>query len=552
MTESPWARSCSKLTLLSSIVSPACAAAGGSAGAASADRAEARAAVAPEAGPAGAPVRAAGARESAAEAWAPGAAAGCPVAVSARRRRWRQGLGVQRGRGPALHRAEHGLLGLHRRGARPRGRAPRPGRRSASISRRRCWRSASCAFSCESRSASAARRSAALVRSSIWRRRSCASASERSCASRSCCRRCSAVCRSGDGRGESAAAAGGGGPRPCSASSARPRPAPAAPRPRAEAARPPRCAGRPRRGSAPPRAGFRPPCPARAVRPRPGRTRPGGSGGTPGGRRLGGAGAAVRAPRRPGSAGRAVAGGAVQRRGDLGCGGWATAVPAGPAAAERSPRSPARTAPAPARRAPRRARARPSPLPSCRAARRGRPAGLPRVRPVSSPALRGAASPLPGCACGVRRGRRAAARAPACASPWRSAAARGAAARTARLSAPGCTGRRLAAAEAQRAPGRSRGVPFPLFLAAPLGDADHKQQKQDRHHQTGDEVLDMVADEVGHDHARWSTLRPACDWAAHAAKQIKDAGCSLCSLQRQTRGRGDAQCRGRHPGVRGR
>ena len=124
------------------------------------------------------------------------------------------------------------------------------------------------------------------------------------------------------------------------------------------------------------------------------------------------------------------------------------------------------------------------------------------VRPSSSPARRGAVSPLPCCACGVPPAPLAAARVPACASPCRSAARPAAVG----VALPGglwgeggggagggdfCAGggrglrRRLCAAAGL----------LSLFLAAPLDDADHQQEQEDRDDEPGDEVLDVVADE---------------------------------------------------------
>ena len=346
-----------------------------------------------------------------------------------------RGWGLRRGGGAPLHRTEHGLLGL---------RGPALGLASALLGLGDAFLDLAqplltlglLAISvCARRSASAARRSAALVRSSICRRRSCASASERSCASRSCCRRCSAVCRSGGRARRLLRRQAGGGTAAmlwvvC--------PAWACALPRLGLALQPlgllRCGDPPRPGSAPPRAGFRRPCPARAVRRSPGHSRHArgraavpprlwrylrGAGTAGGGTGAAGGGTAAAGFGGMGGAGTACGGWANW---GWGCAGTAGGCCGGTCAAEPSARSAARTVPAPARRASLPAPALPWPLPSSPGARL--PAsGDPRF--VSWLALRGDASPLPGCACGVRRGRRAAVRAPACASPWRSTASPG-------------------------------------------------------------------------------------------------------------------------------
>ena len=62
-----------------------------------------------------------------------------------------------------------------------------------------------------------------------------------------------------------------------------------------------------------------------------------------------------------------------------------------------------------------------------------------------------------------------------------------------------------------------------LFLAAPLGDADHQQEQQDRRDQAGDEVLDVVADEVagmlGKDGLAWAGAS-----SGHGERQGQDQG----------------------------
>ena len=112
--------------------------------------------------------------------------------------------------------------------------------------------------------------------------------------------------------------------------------------------------------------------------------------------------------------------------------------------------------------------------------------------------------------CDARPAPRAAARVPACASPWHPAACRLALPRrqpAARSGAPRAVAWRAALRSgpgtrrvgARRRRWRASAAPLlllGLFLAAPLGDADHQQEQQDRRDQAGDEVLDVVADEV--------------------------------------------------------